>query len=255
MSAAPRPPRPTLEVTVHRTPTRRARLALALALTVLLAALSGCGLLDTGGAEAAEEPTEEPTTSEAFFNSQFTRDGTFQSHIDVEGLDFVYTLYPTKSTPRTNEWYPRGSKFFSFTFQAYDLEQKLRDPFATKRKVYLEHIKVTSRTTREGGGKAQRPYELDRVAEKITFDPEPLTTKYGMLITSPKGAFELRNQRIKPTALNTRGIDLTFTATVWIQRKAGGTEFYKREIKQTVPVAIFESEEKTQVAQIPVNAN
>lgn len=254
MSPLPRS-RPTQEVPVHRTPTRRARLALALALAMLLAGLSGCGLLDAGGAEVAEEPPAEPTTAEAFFNSQFTRDGTFQSHIDVDGLDFVYTLYPTKSTPRTNEWYPRGSKFFSFTFQAYDLDRKLRDPFATKRKVYLDHIKVTSRTTREGGGKAQHPYELDRVAKEITFDPEPLATRYGMLITSPKGAFELRNQRIKATALDTRGIDLTFTATVWIQRRAGGTEFFKREITQTVPIAIFESEEKTQVAAIPVNAN
>ncbi len=58
------------------------------------------------------------------FDSQFTRDGTFQSHVvlpEAPDLDFVYTIYPTKSTPRTNEWYPKGGKFFSFTFQAYDL--------------------------------------------------------------------------------------------------------------------------------------
>ena len=44
-------------------------------------------------------------------------------------IDYVYTLYPTKSTPRTNEWYPKGAKYFSFTFQAYDLDRELRDPF------------------------------------------------------------------------------------------------------------------------------
>ena len=67
-------------------------------------------------------------------------------------LDFVYTLYPTKSTPRTNEWYPKGGKYFSFTFQAYDLSQKLRAPFRTKRKVWLSHITVSSATTTTGGG-------------------------------------------------------------------------------------------------------
>jgi hypothetical protein len=190
--------------------------------------------------------------------SQFTRDGTFQSHVEVEGapdVDFVYTLYPTKSTPRTNEWYPRGKKYFSFTFQAYDLARDLRDPFKTKRKVYLEKIKVTSRTITSGGGKTQKPYQLNAVAKNITFDPEPLSTKYGMLITSPKGAFELRNQAIKPTSLDTRGLDLMFTATVWIQTRPGGSEFIKRTVEQTVPIAIFESEEKTEVTKIPVNAN
>ncbi len=76
-----------------------------------------------------------------------------------------------------------------------------------------------------------------------------------MLITSPKGAFELRNQAIKPTSLDTRGIDLMFTATVWIQTEAGGSEYIQREVEQTVPIAIFESEEKTEVTKIPVNAN
>ena len=76
-----------------------------------------------------------------------------------------------------------------------------------------------------------------------------------MLITSPKGAFELRNQAIKPTSLDTRGLDLMFTATVWIQTRPGGSEFIKRTVEQTVPIAIFESEEKTEVTKIPVNAN
>ncbi len=238
--------------------TLRGRLAArttALALVGTLA-LSGCSFFDNGSEPTPAET--DPSPVERFYDSQFTRDGTFQSHIEVEGakdVDFVYTLYPTKSTPRTNEWYPRGKKFFSFTFQAYDLAQGLRDPFRTKRKVYLDRIKVTSRTITSGGGRTERPYKLDAEARRITFDPEPVSTRYGMLITSPKGAFELRNQAIKGTAPDTRGIDLMFTATVWIETAAGSGRFIERTVEQTVPIAIFESEEKTEVAKIPVNAN
>lgn len=240
-----------MTTTLRRGP-RAALLSLLLALS-----LSGCSLLSGNGDEPAVESsaTPAPTATETPYDSQFTRDGTFQSHIDIDGIDFVYTLYPTKSTPRTNEWYPRGNKFFSFTFQAYDLDRGLRDRYATKRKVYLERIQVTSVTkTAEGRGKVT-PYKLDAEAKQITFDPEPLTTKYGMIVTSPKGAFELRNQKIRPVSLDTRGIDLMFTATVWIQDRAGGERFTKREIKQTVPIAIFASDKPTKVARIPINAN
>lgn len=239
---------------------RSVRLRAAAATLLALTLLPGCSLVEDlrGGEEAVEATAPKPPKAAPISNSQFTRDGTFQSHIDIEGLDFVYTLYPTKSTPRTNEWYPRGNKFFSFTFQAYDLDRKLRDPFSTKRRVYLERISVTSKTTTTDGGRTQHPYRLDAVARDITFDPEPLTTPLGMLVTSPKGAFELRNQRIRPTSLDTRGIDLTFAATVWIQRRAGVVgpgAFVRRQVEQTVPIAVFASKEKTEVAKIPVNAN
>lgn len=227
--------------------------ALALLMTVVL---SGCSLLEGDakpGAEPSSTPSAEPT--EEPYDSQFTRDGTYQSHIDVNGVDFVYTLYPTKSTPRTNEWYPRGNKFFTVTFQAYDLDRALRDPFRTKRLVYLDHIQATSVTKTSEGRGTQRPYRLDAEARRVTFDPEPVSTKYGMLITSPKGSLELRNQRIKPMSLDTRGVDLMFTATVWIQESPGSKRFYKRQIRQTVPIAIFESDKPTAVASIPINAN
>ncbi|MCW2764345.1 MAG: hypothetical protein JWO11_304 [Nocardioides sp.] len=224
-------------------------------LLVLSVALSSCGLFDIGAGKDSPSATQSPSASATPYNSQFTRDGTFQSHIDVDGVDFVYTLYPTKSTPRTNEWYPRGNHFFSFTFQAYDLDRRLRDPFSTKRKVYLANIRVTSGTKTANGKGGQSPYRLNADAKQVTFDPEPLTTRYGMIITSPKGAFELRNQKIRGMSLETIGVDLSFSATVWIQRTAGGTGFYRREIRQTVPIAIFASKKPTSVAPIPVDAN
>lgn len=238
-------------------PRARVGLRSVAAALLLTLGLSGCSVLGIGDDAPETDPSASPsaTPTPYAYDSQFTRDGTFQSHIDVNGVDFVYTLYPTKSTPRTNEWYPRGSKFFSFTFQAYDLDRGLRDPFKTKRKVYLGQITVDSITKTETGNGNERPYSLDAEAERITFDPEAVTTDKGMLITSPKGAFELRNQKIKPMALETRGVDLMFTATVWIQDSPGSSRFYKRQIRQTVPIAIFASTKPTSVASIPVNAN
>ncbi len=221
--------------------------------------LSGCSMLAEQDTAPTDPSTAESTAVEEFaVDSQFTRDGTFQSHISVKGspeMDFVYTLYPTKSTPRTNEWFPRGRKYFSFTFQAYDLSRELRDPFDSKREVYLDTMKVTSSTITPDGKGKNRPYRLDAKASAVTFDPEAVRNKYGMLITSPKGAFELRNQAIKPTPPSTRGIELTFTAVVYVEKRAGSNTFSKRAVRQVVPIAIFESDEPTSVAKIPVNAN
>lgn len=239
-------------------PARRLRtLAASLAL-VLVGSLSGCSLVDKigGGGDPVEAENPTAAATEAAYDSQFTRDGTFQSHVDIDGMDFVYTLWPTKSTPRTNEWYPKGNKFFSFTFQVYDLDRKLRDPFRTKRKAYLGNIKVTSRTITSDGGRTQRPYRLDAEAAAITFDPEAVTHPvHGMLITSPKGSFELRNQKIGPMSDDTRGLELTFVADVHYETAPGSGQFVAKKVKQTVPIAIFESDTPTQVAKIPVNAN
>lgn len=239
---------------------RRGASLAAAVLTMLLVA-TGCSLVegdDGDSAPATDAPTSAATEDFAV-DSQFTRDGTFQSHLSVQGVsdvDFVFTIYPTKSTPRTNEWYPRGKKFFSFTFQAYDLSRGLRDPFRLKRLVYLESISVSSRTITENGGATEMPYSLQAEAADITFDPEPVTSrKYGMLITSPKGAFELRNQAIKPSSLDTRGIELTFSAVVHVQQSAGSKKYVRRVVEQVVPIAIFDSEDATKAQKIPVNAN
>jgi len=237
---------------LHRRALRR-HVKVAVVALAAMAALSACSLDGFSGSEpaaAATTPTPTPTPT---FDSQFTRDGTFQSHVDIDGVDFVYNMYPTKATPRTNEWYPLGAKYFSFTFGAYDLDQDLRDPFKTKRKVYLDRIEVES-ATKATSGTVQTPYTLNEKAETITFDPEPVTSKYGMLITSPKGAFELRNQAIGDLAADTQGLTLTFRATVRIQRSAGSKSYSTETIRQEVPIAIFASDTPTVAAQIPVDA-
>ncbi|WP_193614940.1 hypothetical protein [Nocardioides lijunqiniae] len=234
---------------------RRGLRATVAGLTLALA-LSGCSMLDgQDEPEAETTPAPSQTAVQNAVDSQFTRDGTFQSHIDIDGVDFVYTMYPTKSTPRTNEWYPGGNKFFTVTLQGYDLDRGLRDKFATKRKVYLDRVSVRSTTMTEAGPGTETPYRLNVDARKVTFDPEPVTTDKGMLITSPKGSFELRNQKIGAMSPDTRGVTLAFNATVWIEESPGSKKFYKRQVRQSVPIAIFESDTPTVATRIPINSN
>lgn len=248
------------------TPRRAPLLATILAASLLLTACSSSSD-DEPKAEASATPSATATPVE---QTQFTRDGTFQSHVDVDGIDFVYTLYPTKSTPRTNEWYPQGKKYFTVTLTAYDLDRRLRDPFKTKRRVFLDRIRATSTTSTTASGDdssagtddttdgstAAEPYRLSAKAEKITFDPEPQKSKrYGMLITSPKGSFELRNQYIGTVSADTREVTLSFAATVWIQNEAGEKGYYSEVVRQDVPITIFASKQATKAADIPIDAN
>lgn len=234
-------------------PLRPAVVALVVALAV---SLSACSQL--GGAKAEPVPTPVATSATPKVeDTQFTRDGTFQSHIDVDGVDFVYTLYPTKSTPRTHEWYPLGNKYFTLTLTAYDLDRKLRDRFATKRKVYLDRISASSTTDSEGAdGSSAMPYSLNAQARTITLDPEPTQKRgYGMLVTSPKGAFELRNQKIGPMPLATRLVTLKISASVYIQRRPGSDQYDRHRVTQKVPITIFASKRPTPTTRIPVDAN
>ncbi len=154
---------------------RRTMAAAALSLVLPLSACSfGDSRPDTGSAgtgagdevTTAADPYKTHSKIEEVY-SAFTRDGTFQSHTSPTGMDFVLTVYPTKATPRTHEWYPQGNKYFTFTFQAYDLNRALRDPFSTKRKAYLERVEVTS-TSNSGSGLS--PYTLDADPLDITLD-------------------------------------------------------------------------------------
>ncbi|MEO9324209.1 hypothetical protein ABFT23_12020 [Nocardioides sp. C4-1] len=236
----------------------RSTLLRGVAAAVLALALAAC---DTSGGDETPAGTPAGTASapaDLAISSEFTSSGTFQSHTSVRGargVDLVLTMYPTKATPRTNEWYPGGSKFFTFTFQGYDLSQPLRAPFDTKRLMYLETIEVTSATITANGGATERPYSLDAEAADVTFDPEPARSRFGMLITSPKGALEVRNQEIGPMSPDTRGVELTFRAVVHIEKRAGSGEYLTRTVKQVVPIAIFASDDPTVATPIPENAS
>ena len=76
-----------------------------------------------------------------------------------------------------------------------------------------------------------------------------------MLVTSPKGAFELRNQKIGTVSADTIGITLTLTATVSIETAAGSGVYVDQQVVQQVPIAIFASDTKTVAQEIPVDSN
>ena len=76
-----------------------------------------------------------------------------------------------------------------------------------------------------------------------------------MMITSPKGAFELRNQKIGTVSADTIGVTLTMTATVSIETSAGSATYVDQQVVQQVPIAIFASAAKTVAQDIPVDAN
>lgn len=244
--------------------TRRRRVAPIIALAGLLI-FSGCGAADLLSGSDPEAPTPVADTTAAapagdapagdVTESAFTEDGTFQSHIEIDGIDFVLTIWPTKATPRTHEWFPLGAKHFSFTLTAYDLDRQLDDSFDTKRRVWLGQVRVNSETTRSGGGASESPYTLDDQAKNISFDPEPRTSRWGMLITSPKGAFEMRNQVIGDLAEDTTGVTLIFEATVNIQDRPDSDRYSTELVRQEVPISIFASDTATESVRIPFNAN
>ncbi|MFC6153638.1 hypothetical protein [Nocardioides yefusunii] len=236
-------------------PARRRLTRLAVPLLCLSAALAGCS--STAQEAAPDESTVlgAATAAEMPFNSEFSRDGTYQSHTKVDGIDFVFNIWASKATPRMGEWYPKGDKYFSFTFQGYDTATPMRSAFARKRLVWLEKVQVTSTST-TASGRVETPYTLDAWAPDVTFDPEARTLgRKGMLITSPKGAFELRNQVIKDLADDTEGVTLTFRATAHVQERRNSKNYRSHEITLQIPVAIFASGTPTVPQPVPFNAS
>ncbi|MFT4189653.1 MAG: hypothetical protein QM621_13890 [Aeromicrobium sp.] len=224
------------------------RLASVAALA-LLASLTACGLDDPADKKPAPVPSATTPTvgPEEATGSMFTDNGTFMSHTTIDGIDFVLTMYPTDATPYTHEWYPKGDKFFTMSMTAYDTDRDERDPYATKRMVFFERLTITSvAVDADGETVGLEPYRLDEQPARITFDPEPLADpQYGMVITSPKGAFELRDQVIGDLDPSVRMVTLQFRADVWAQNTAGSAELNRHTIDVEIPIVIFDSDKET----------
>ena len=229
----------------------RSRLSTAAAsLTGLVAAavlLSGCSAIGdlTSSDEKSASASPSPSASATPYPSQFTRDGTFQSTSTSTGWT-TSTRSTRPSRRRGRTVVPQGQQVLLVHLPG--LRPQPEDPRPVREQAeglpLADPGRLRHRDLRRREDPA--PYELDAEAKTITFDPEPLSTKYGMLITSPKGAFELRNQKIKPTSKDTKGIDLHFTRDRVGPGLPGSTGFTKKVIKQKVPIAIFQSDKPTQ---------
>ena len=250
---APRPDRPSppeKSLPMTSRPPRPARVRLT---QVALAA----GLALTAAACSTGSPSGEPTPvptravtetgADEPTGSMFTDNGTFTSSTTIDGIEYVLTIYPTAVTPFTHQWYPGGDKLFTMSMTAYDTDRAERDPFASKRVVFLDRVSVSSVATDDSGTTiGTEPYRLDEQASRVTLDPEPLADpSYGMVITSPKGAFELRDQVIGTLDPKVREVTLSFRATVWAQNAAGSAQLNRQDISTEVPIVIFASTKDT----------
>lgn len=252
---------------VHFTHSKRVRTVLATTAlgTAVLFAASGCS---NGGTlfeqpAAAEATASAPASSAApaaptasGIPSVFSEQGSVQLHQAINGIDYVLTLWPTRATPNPSKWYPKGKKYFNLTFTSYDEGTKLRAKFSKKRKVYLSRVQISSTTVGANDtDSSTTPYWLDTEARKVTLDPDAVHTSRGMRITSPKGSFEIRNQAIGSLNTGATGVKLKFVAYVSAQSSAGSKHYDKEVIKQTIPIAITPSTERTKAKSIPFDAN
>ena len=230
---------------------RVARVALVLGLALTAAACSS----GSPSGEPTPVPTQAVTETGADepTGSMFTDNGTFTSSTTIDGIEYVLTIYPTAVTPFTHQWYPGGDKLFTMSMTAYDTDRAERDPFASKRVVFLDRVSVSSVATGESGNTVgTEPYRLDEQAARVTLDPEPLADPaYGMVITSPKGAFELRDQVIGTLDAKVREVTLSFRATVWAQNAAGSAQLNRQDISTEVPIVIFPSTKDTTTVTDP----
>ena len=269
----------------------RRRLLRAAGLALLAVPLAGCtAVRDLTGLSLTAPPSAAPTsqartgnTSEdlgnanaqgdVVFDSQFTKNGVSNIYLNNGGIDYVLSIFPSQTNPRSDLWYPRGDKEFTFTFQTYDLAKPLDAPYAEKRMTYLRDVSISSTLTLVGsatsdadadgeadGERAQQQtmsgdFAISGLGQDLTFDPEPwVEDDLGMRIASPKGVFEMRRQVIGDLPREAVGITLHFSFYVNAQRTAGEDAYDAERIEMDVPIGIASSDEETPSRTVPVDA-
>ncbi len=231
----------------------RSRLALralsAGAALATVAALSGCsavlplfGIQPTPPAPAALEgtaPKSAPAADSSLqFASVFTDMGSVHPTVDI--ADQLQLRLDVWTEQKTHEWTPDADKRFSFVIGVYDQRVPAEAPFDQKRRVYMSNITVSAQTTAVSGA-AESPYLLNTDPLKVTLDPEALRSEQGLglLITSPKGGFQLESQQIGVLAADTEGLMLDFAMQVSYETAPLSNSYTTQVVHQYVPVAIF----------------
>lgn len=83
------------------------------------------------------------------------------------------------------------------------------------------------------------PFVLDTDPTLVTLDPEALRSDSGLLITSPKGGFQLESNQIGQLSADTYGVILDFAMTISSESVAGTGGYSTHVVHLPVPVAIF----------------
>ncbi|MGD8194718.1 hypothetical protein ACEXQB_009510 [Herbiconiux sp. P18] len=179
------------------------------------------------------------TTDQALqFASVFTDMGSVHPTVDI--ADKLQLRLDVWTEQKTHDWTPMADKRFSFVIGVYDNKVAPEAPFDQKRRVYMSNITVTAKTT-TASGTVETPYALNTDPLKITLDPEALRSEQGLglLITSPKGGFQLESQQIGVVADDTQGLMLDFAFQVSFETAPLANTYMTQVVHQYVPVAIF----------------
>ena len=231
-------------------PKRLALRALAVGAAVAtFVALSGCSTVmpllglqaapkDPGSNQAAADAANAVTDQSLKFASVFTDMGSVHPTTDItDGLELKLDVWTEQ---KTHDWYYDADKRFSFVIGVYDNRVAAEAPFDQKRRVYMSNITVTAKTS-SASGTVETPYVLNTDPLKVTLDPEALRSDQGLglLITSPKGGFQLESQQIGVVAPDTDGLMLDFAFQVSYETAPSSNAFTTQVVHQYVPVAIF----------------
>jgi len=221
---------------------RTSRTIVAGGLSVLALGLTGCSsFLPLIGAQPVQQnvvvATPTPTaTPELVFDSVFTDMGSIHPTLMI-GPDLELQL-DMWTEQKTHEWYTDSDKLFSFVISVFDNAVPAEAPFATKRQVFMSNISVTA-TTSTTSGASVSPFVLDTDPTLVTLDPEALRSDKGLLITSPKGGFQLESNQIGQLSADTYGVILDFAMTISSESIAGTGGYSTQVVHVPVPVAIF----------------
>ncbi|TFB84308.1 hypothetical protein E3O44_15875 [Cryobacterium algoricola] len=210
-------------------------LSLTLTSCTSVAALVGFAPIDQASQVSA---TAAPTATAAplVFDSVFTDMGSIHPTIQLAPqLELQLDMWTEQ---KTHEWYTDSDKRFSFVISVFDRAQAPEAPFGTKRHVYMSNITVTATTTTASGA-STTPFVLNVNPIAATLDPEALTGPGGLLVTSPKGGFQLESNPIGILTPDTYGLTLDFAMTIAGEATAGGGATVTQIVHQAIPVAIF----------------
>ncbi|ARJ05379.1 hypothetical protein GCM10010988_04610 [Cnuibacter physcomitrellae] len=225
--------------------------ALAIAASVAtVVALSGCSTImplfglqaaptdPNSTANAAQSQADAATDASLQFASVFTDMGSVHPTTDI--TDQLELKLDVWTEQKTHDWFYDADKRFSFVIGVYDNRVPAEAPFDQKRRVYMSNITVTAKTTTTSGT-VETPYVLNTDPLKVTLDPEALRSDQGLglLITSPKGGFQLESQQIGVLAPDTQGLMLDFALQVSFETAPGSNAYTTQIVHQYVPVAIF----------------
>jgi hypothetical protein len=208
-----------------------------LAMSLTSCSVSGGLFGDNPLAAAQVEPTTVATTVPLEYNSVFSDMGSIHPTAMIGNqLELELDMWTEQ---KTHEWYPDSEKLFSFVVNVYDQTVPAEAPFSSKRLVYMSNLTVTATTTTTSGN-VETPLVLNVDPVAVTLDPEALRSDYGLLITSPKGGFQLESNAIGEVAADTEGLSLDFAMTISAESAPGSGVYVTQPVHQLVPVAIFQ---------------